>query len=157
MISTSVPAREVIEAMNAEISAVLPRYRVLLIDLHSTFMFGGDRFGPEQDFAATYASFGGHALSPAEVGLHVRAAHALMNARYADPRFEDDFPSVADALEAVAPDLAADERDRLERTFARHESATAFVATCWERSGRVSRHSGSMHRLRRRTGRRIRP
>jgi len=41
-------------------NSMLSRFTVVLLDMNGTFMFGGDRFGPEQDFAATY-----HALAAA--------------------------------------------------------------------------------------------
>lgn len=100
------------------------RFKVLLLDMHSTFMFGEDRFGPEEDFAATYAACGGRSLAPHEIDRTVRAAYAFLAARYADPAFEDDFPSVAEALESVAPHLPATERERLIAVFGQHERGT---------------------------------
>ena len=38
---------------------VLDRFKVILLDMNGTFMFGQDRFGPEEDFAATYRRLGG--------------------------------------------------------------------------------------------------
>ena len=35
-------------------NGMLSRFTVVLLDMNGTFMFGGDRFGAEQDFAATY-------------------------------------------------------------------------------------------------------
>jgi len=99
----------------------LDQFRVLLLDMNSTFMFGEDRFGPAEDFAATYRMSGGEALSDDQVNRAIRAAFAFLDARYADPASEDDFPSLAEALDAVAPGLTDDERARLEDTFARHE------------------------------------
>ena len=40
-------------------NSILSRFTVVLLDMNGTFMFGGDRFGPEQDFAATYHALGG--------------------------------------------------------------------------------------------------
>ena len=99
----------------------LDRFSVLLLDMNSTFMFGEDRFGADEDFGATYHAVGGRALSPREVGRAIRAAFAFLDVRYADAAYEDDFPSVAEALLAVAPELPASEREMLVATFARHE------------------------------------
>jgi FMN phosphatase YigB (HAD superfamily) len=99
----------------------LDRYPVLLLDMNSTFMFGEDRFGPTEDFHATYRARGGTALSAEDVSRAVRSAYAYLDARYADPAYEDDFPSVAEAFLAVAPDLSDAERALLEATFAYHE------------------------------------
>ena len=47
-------------------NSMLSRFTIVLLDMNGTFMFGGDRFGPEQDFAATYHALGGRQL-PARV------------------------------------------------------------------------------------------
>jgi putative hydrolase of the HAD superfamily len=99
----------------------LDQFRVFLLDMNSTFMFGEDRFGPTEDFRAAYRAAGGSALPPEEVSRTLRAAYAFLDARYADPACEDDFPSVAEAFAAVAPDVPQAERRLLEVTFARHE------------------------------------
>ena len=40
----------------------LDQFSVLLLDMNGTFMFGHDRFGPDEDYFATYASLGGRNL-----------------------------------------------------------------------------------------------
>ncbi len=55
------------------LSRVLDRFAVVLLDLNSTFMFGEDRFGPDQDYHASYAAEGGRALGPAAVRAAVDA------------------------------------------------------------------------------------
>jgi hypothetical protein len=52
--------------------AVLDRFRVVLLDLNSTFMFGEDRFGPGEDSAATYRSGGGRVLELDQVRKAIR-------------------------------------------------------------------------------------
>ena len=89
--------------------------------MHSTFMFGEDRFGPAEDFAATYAALGGTRLDPATITTVLRATYAHMDTRYADPACEDDFLTVDEALARVAPDLPPDERRLLTAVFAEHE------------------------------------
>ena len=109
----------------------LDTVRVLLLDMNSTFMFGGDRFGPDEDFAATYREIGGRALAGDQVNRIVRVAFAFLAARYDAPAYEDDFPSLAEAFAAVAPELSIAELALLENTFARHEIGVvppAYVA-----------------------------
>jgi HAD superfamily hydrolase (TIGR01509 family) len=105
------------------VSVIVPldSARVLLLDMNSTFMFGEDRFGPAENFAATYRALGGDGLAADRVNRAIRAAFAFLDARYADPACEDDFPSLAEALVAAAPGLPAAELALLEATFARHE------------------------------------
>jgi FMN phosphatase YigB (HAD superfamily) len=99
----------------------LDRVRVVLLDMNGTFMFGEDRFGPAEDFAATYRSVGGRALEPQQVKTVIRACYGRMAAAYENPARYDDFPRVADALRATAPGLPEEERQHLERVFGLHE------------------------------------
>ena len=89
--------------------------------MNSTFMFGEDRFGPSETFVDTYRAVGGEVLSADEVNRAIRGAFAFLDAHYADPTHEDDFPSLAEALVAVAPELPATELTLLGETFAQHE------------------------------------
>jgi FMN phosphatase YigB (HAD superfamily) len=99
----------------------LDGYRVVLLDLNGTLMFSGDRFGPGEDFHASYRSLGGSALSPVQVEAAVRSCYARMAADYEDPTRHDDFPQVAEVLRAAAPGLPQAEIGLLDRTFAAHE------------------------------------
>ncbi len=115
---------------------VLDRYRVVLLDLNGTFMFGEDRFGPGEDFHATYRSIGGRALEPLQVEGAIRACYERMARDYENPARYDDFPPVADVLREVAPGWPGEERARLERVFGLHEL------------GRVPpEHAAFLHRL----------
>jgi putative hydrolase of the HAD superfamily/5'-nucleotidase len=124
-------------------SRVLDRFAVVLLDLNSTFMFGEDRFGPGQDYHATYVAEGGRALAPAAVRAAVDACHAHLAARYTDPAHLDDFPSVRETLELLPSTRAhaADERARLERVIARHELGRVpeAYAAALRRLGRTHR------------------
>ena len=100
----------------------LPRYAHVLLDLNGTFMFDYDRFGPGADFGATYASLGYDALAVGEAQRHVRAAYDYMAARYVDPAFYHDFPTVDAALIATgASVLPKGARQELIEAFERHE------------------------------------
>jgi FMN phosphatase YigB (HAD superfamily) len=98
-----------------------PRFGALLLDLNGTFMFGGDRFGPEQDYFATYRALGGGVLDAPAVRRAVDGCFAALAARYEDPRYFDDFPSVSEVLADVAGALPAEERGRIEAVIADHE------------------------------------
>lgn len=98
----------------------LERFSVLLLDMNGTFMFGNDRFGPEQDYFATYRAIGGHALDREHLlRIMHSACDALLRDYYLPERF-DNFPTVAEAFREYggAPE---GELPVLERLFAAHE------------------------------------
>lgn len=99
---------------------LLERCSVLLLDMNSTFMFGEDRFGPEQDFYATYVALGGSRLSSEKVNRAIRACYRSMATDYETPERFDDFPSLAEGLRRYG---AIDECDvsQLEPVFSAHE------------------------------------
>jgi putative hydrolase of the HAD superfamily/5'-nucleotidase len=98
----------------------LGQYTALLLDMNHTFMFESDRFGPEEDYYATYRAVGGHGLERERL-LHIMQLgfEALMLA-YESPESWEDFPSVIEAFRdyARAPE---EELPILERVFAAHE------------------------------------
>lgn len=72
----------------ARFPSMLSRFSVVLLDMNGTFMFGGDRFGPEENFAASYHRLGGSRLADRvvqegvracfeELGVILRGLHAL--------------------------------------------------------------------------------
>jgi FMN phosphatase YigB (HAD superfamily) len=101
----------------------LSRFPVVLLDMNGTVMFGGDRFGPEQDFAATYRALGGRRLAAGMVQETIAACYATMGAIYEDPARCDSFPTVSDTLRALPAgrDLPEAELELLERAIAQHE------------------------------------
>lgn len=100
----------------------LDRYDHLLLDMNGTFVFDFDRFGPEQDFGATYVALGYQLLERNEAHQRVRAAHDYMAVRYTDEAYYASFPSVAEAFAQTSPEvLAAEVTDELVATFATHE------------------------------------
>ncbi|MDJ0949784.1 MAG: HAD hydrolase-like protein [Alphaproteobacteria bacterium] len=120
--------------------ALLEPFSILLLDMNGTFMFGGDRFSAEQNYAATYRTLGGD-LDDATVNGAIAACYAYLDQLYPDPVWHDRFPSLADALLTLEQTrtLPEHERRRLERTFALHEV------------GRVpDDHAEALRRLRRR-------
>jgi putative hydrolase of the HAD superfamily len=104
-------------------SSLLSRFTGILLDVNSTFMFGEDRYGPEQDYLQTYRSLGGRTLAEGSIRVAVDACIARMKALYVDPGRCDSFPQVHEVLTEI-PDtrqLPADERRLLEQVIASHE------------------------------------
>lgn len=94
--------------------------KALLLDMNGVFMFGQDRFGPAEDYFATYQALGGGGLGADEVARAIRLAHAGLAADYANPARFDDFPSLAEALNQYAG-LAHSDVAALAAVFAAHE------------------------------------
>ena len=104
------------------VPSCINEFSVVLLDMNGTFMFGGDRFGPEENYAATYHVLGG--TLPAQVANEaIQAAFGYLEARYTDPACYEAFPGVAEALASVPEGrgLSGHDRRLLSRTFARHE------------------------------------
>lgn len=104
-------------------TANLSGFDVLMLDMNGTFMFGQDRFGPDQDYAETYSRLGGTALAPTHVHALISETVDRMASFYRDPGCHDNFPTVRDVIDVVAaPRLVSQEdRFRLEHVIAEHE------------------------------------
>ncbi len=102
---------------------MLSRYTVVLLDMNGTFMFGGDRFGPEQDFAATYHALGGRRLAAQVVQDGVLACFETLGVIYDDSGRCDSFPAVLETLRDLPTtrNLPENELKLLERVIAEHE------------------------------------
>jgi len=99
---------------------LLDQYSVLLLDMNGTFMFGQDRFGPGENFHATYLSLGGAKLEPAQVNSGIRSCSEGMLQLYQSPLNYDDFPSLTEGLGRFA-DFSQGELPLLEQVFTMHE------------------------------------
>ena len=98
--------------------------RAVMLDMNGTFMFGEDRFGPEQNYFDYYQLLGGQLPRPT-VNSIVNSAYAYLDERYPDPRYRETFPSVLDAIRATRNvRVDAEEEQRLVETFAAHEIGT---------------------------------
>jgi putative hydrolase of the HAD superfamily len=110
---------------------ILTRYSVILLDMNSTFVFGEDRFGADEDFFATYTALGGSRLDRTIVDAAIRRCFASMYEDYVNPVKVDDFPSVVEGLQRYA---GVDDTDVtiLETVFAHHEKGQVppEFATC---------------------------
>ena len=98
----------------------LDRFKIILLDMNSTFMFGEDRFNVGADFFSTYQRLGGIRLNSAAVNSAIRNCYAEMSRIYEDPLHMDNFPALAEGLRKYA---AVQEIDLplLESVFAHHE------------------------------------
>jgi putative hydrolase of the HAD superfamily len=105
---------------DATMTTLLDEFRVILLDMNGTFMFGEDRFGPNEYFYEAYRALGGNALSPDEVDSSIRDCHQSLWKLYENPARYDDFPSVAERIRRFggAPEA---ELPLLEQVFAAHE------------------------------------
>jgi FMN phosphatase YigB (HAD superfamily) len=103
---------------------LLSRFRVVLLDMNSTFMFGEDRFGEDQDFFATYQSVGGTVLDQAKVTKLIRSTFESMAADYENPSMYDAFPQVREVMCYYAPELSERELSILDHVFGLHELGT---------------------------------
>ncbi|HMB91140.1 MAG TPA: HAD-IA family hydrolase [Rhodothermales bacterium] len=104
----------------------LAPFRVVLLDMNRTFMFGEDRFGPDEDFAATYRNMGGKEQDDDAVNQAVRACVASMTVIYEDPERSDSFPQVIDTVRQLPETEGWSEVEiqRLDRVITRHELGT---------------------------------
>jgi putative hydrolase of the HAD superfamily/5'-nucleotidase len=107
------------------------QYDVILLDLNGTFMFGQDRFGPDQDYHHTYVSLGGRGLSRDSVQHLVAECHREMSRAYDDPARYEDFPGHAEVLHELCR-APLEEIPLLEQVMTAHElgSVPAAHAEC---------------------------
>jgi putative hydrolase of the HAD superfamily len=100
--------------------AFLDAFDVILLDLNGTFMFGHDRFGPEQDYYATYRANGGMRSDRATVTTMMERCLDELLRVYEAPAYVDAFPTLSEAF-AVFAEATADDLPALCATFAAHE------------------------------------
>src|SRR2546428_2880160 len=105
---------------------MLSRFTVVLLDMNGTFMFGGDRFGPDQDFVVTYHALGGRRLAARVVQDGVLACFDTLGVIYDDSARADSFPAVLETLRDLPTtrNLPENELKLLERVIAEHELGT---------------------------------
>ena len=85
-------------------------------------MFNEDRFGPAEDYHATYRQLGG-ARTPEELRAAIEACLTYLEIRYPDPDWHNRYPTVKEVLKVLPETAAFDafELDRIAETFALHE------------------------------------
>lgn len=95
--------------------------KALLLDMNSTFMFGEDRFGENEDFSFYYHSIGGK-LSKDKINHIIRSTFIYLEDRYSDETYRHTFPSLEQAIEnTLAVEISPQEKANIINTFAFHE------------------------------------
>jgi len=97
----------------------LDQFPVLLLDMNGTFMFGHDRFGPNEDYYATYRAIGGRRLRREELLDIWQPSLAELLEVYDSPERCDDFPTLGEVFSTHG--ASADDLALLEQVFAAHE------------------------------------
>ncbi len=118
----------------------IDNYDVILLDMGNTFMFDVDRFGPDQDYHATYQQAGGRYLAADDLRAHITNVFNRMLTAARNPAHYDDFGDMYRFLTTMegASKLPPAEVDHIVEVFARHEV------------GRVPQaHADALHELRR--------
>lgn len=89
-------------------------------------MLGCDRFGVQEDFAATYQAIGGTELAPTDVNRLMMKIVRLAMRDYHNPALFDSFPLLHTWIDEVCipENISQKERELLEEVFARHEVGT---------------------------------
>lgn len=109
-----------IDMVRQTLRPALENYRAVFFDMNGTFMFDGDRFGPEQDYYASYRAVGGRTLSPDKLKSAVSACYAAFLRDYEDPTFAECFPSL-DAFIVTHAEVPVSEHEAIAMTIAMHE------------------------------------
>ncbi len=103
--------------------SLVERSSAVVLDMCGTFMFGHDRFGPDETYGRAYRRLGGTALSDRSVYRAVSACFATMSSIYEDPTRQYSFPSVRSTLTSLPETVGYSfhELGLLEQVFANHE------------------------------------
>jgi FMN phosphatase YigB (HAD superfamily) len=100
---------------------VLENKKALLLDMNSTFMFGEDRFGPDEDYSKYYKDIGGR-LPKYRINRLITDVFEYLSARYSEEKHRHSFPSVEEAIKKVSnSNLSNEETNNIVNTFAFHE------------------------------------
>ena len=95
--------------------------KALLLDMNSTFMFGEDRFGENEDFFTYYKKAGG-SFKKKELNHIIMYAYEYLDIRYSDEKYRHNFPSLKQAIEKSHDvEISKDEIEKIIDTFAFHE------------------------------------
>lgn len=105
---------------------LLAKFKVILLDMNSTFMFGEDKFSPDTNYWDTYRNLGGFTLTDNTVNSAVQACYDLMSAYYENPQYYDNFPQIIDTLRTLPQTQSMSEDDilKLDKVIALHELGT---------------------------------
>jgi hypothetical protein len=100
------------------VGRIRDRYQAILLDMIGTFLFGQDRYGPDQDYHATYRALGGSHLAPDNIRRAVTDCHTRMAAGDEDPTVRSPGSGRAGRVARVRRLPAA---ELSEAVIARHE------------------------------------
>ncbi len=99
----------------------LSEFSAVMLDMNSTFMFGEDRFGADENFFEYYRTTKGQ-LSAEAVNDIIRTSYSYLDRLYTDPEYRESFPTLEIAIRGVVEEqLPTHEIDNLIATFAYHE------------------------------------
>jgi len=89
--------------------------------MNSTFMFGEDRFGDNEDYSDYYKSIGGK-LPQELVKEIIERVYAYLDVRYHSEEYRHCFPSLREAIDVnYKNDLNTQEKEKIIETFSFHE------------------------------------
>lgn len=95
--------------------------KALLLDMNSTFMFGEDRFGKDQNYYEYYYKVG-ETLPDSQLNEIIESVYNYLLLRYPDEKYCDNFPSLETAVTSVTnTELDEDEVEKVIDTFSYHE------------------------------------
>ncbi len=101
-------------------SNILKDYKVILLDMNGTFMFGEDRFDESENFGEIYRAIAGSCLADQEVNRIIRNTFNSILENYRNPEIYNNFPQV-DSILAKHTTAFEPEVSLLLKTFALHE------------------------------------
>ncbi len=126
------------------IDRFIDRYDVIFLDQGRTFMFANDRFGPMEDYFATYRGLGGAHLSSERLHGMMSGLVRRLSELGRDPGWYDSFPSVSEALRDLPEGrfLDAEEARLIDELVALHEVGSISL-----RHADAIRRMAATHRL----------
>ena len=93
----------------------------LLLDMNSTFMFGEDRFGDNENYFEYYKSIGGELPSGLVTDL-IERVYDYLDQKYPSEEYRNGFPSLNEALDENSKEkLSRLEKEKIVQTFSYHE------------------------------------
>ena len=100
---------------------MLKNKKVLLLDMNSTFMFGEDNFGQDEDFSIYYKKIGGQ-LSRSEINSTIRVVYDYLSELYPKEEYRENFPTLEETIKKLFTNkFSSHEKTNIINTFAFHE------------------------------------
>jgi predicted nuclease of predicted toxin-antitoxin system len=107
---------------------MIDQFSTVLLDMNDTFMFGADRFSPDEDYSLIYHQLGG-TMEPSLANQLIQAAYNYLDIRYPDPQYRETFPSLRQASLSVedGDSLSEEDLDLLTETFAHYAQEQKYT------------------------------